>query len=829
MKVLRSTFGAFSGLIFLVAFGIASAQTTNPSRPDSDHDGFFDGPDVWIAGVWHLGEDKNGNGRFDPYGPDRLPLELDVNNEPSWLYDKDMIRTEPDLDETNPNDPRSRPPGPNRIVDTDRDGLSDEEEDSNRNGEYDPETDASDLFDQDTDDDGLSDFAEEPGEAFAVGWVPYSLRDPHMTPFPWSTSNEHPDSDDDGLPDGLELGVTQPIAGFEYQRAGQTIVIKGTDTDATFVWKDSEGTEHVRKCFIADLDPKSISNPRFEDTNEDGVLDGVSDANANGRMDEGEHDPGAGIVRDGFWRFVDPPTWSVRPVIREGSAEPSFPCYERIIIRTTTDAPPEVLIGDPLAVRIRPVDGIRQIRDRIWLVVLEWVAARPEFEVEVIFAPSSAPVPPPPGMPVSVSFHLTTLPPVAISNPNQSCQDMRIPNESSDPQPWRYRAADISWSCVTPLPSPGNFWMPDTSAVPLALNVALIGSYQSRLALLRDRYWNGFLGGNLPDSGESPLPDEILERQYLFGLIYSEVGWDLMNSGHAMRVWNLVLMGIVPQSRMTYTYALPWGPNQHIATYTRYDFEGGKKPYKLKTLRLFETINVGFAPVAYAKIGGGVPVPIGSGEDWKRFGKGKPAKPYNWFDVMTPRSYVDAGGRRVWLNGYQTRALDDGVFEVPFRLKTWAEMESRSPDLIVEEKVTTEQWKVNGSVKNVRVAEQDYSLLSPDFVKVVLQCAVATEMCIHGLAGAGFLTDRTPMPGLTLAGQLSNRFDASSSSPSGHAHHPVYRNATYDEDYPSLIQTKTWESDTIINGGEYYFRYSRGQPVGNSGTAAADEQYDKLR
>lgn len=71
------------------------------------------------------------------------------------------------------------------------------------------------------------------------------------------------DSDNDGLPDGLEAGITTP----------------NTDTDVR--------SGH----FIADLDPTTTTYIANSDTDGDGLLDGLEDANHNGRVDTGETDP----------------------------------------------------------------------------------------------------------------------------------------------------------------------------------------------------------------------------------------------------------------------------------------------------------------------------------------------------------------------------------------------------------------------------------------------------------------------------------------------------------------------------------------------------------
>jgi hypothetical protein len=70
------------------------------------------------------------------------------------------------------------------------------------------------------------------------------------------------DSDSDGLPDGLEAGISVPSAGT-----------------------------NEANCFIADLDPGTTSSPAVSDTDGGGLIDGAEDVNRNGRVDDWETDP----------------------------------------------------------------------------------------------------------------------------------------------------------------------------------------------------------------------------------------------------------------------------------------------------------------------------------------------------------------------------------------------------------------------------------------------------------------------------------------------------------------------------------------------------------
>ena len=107
--------------------------------------------------------------------------------------------------------------------DSDGDGLSNAEE---INAGTDP-------YDADTDDDGLGDLEE--------------YNSPSLNPLAC-------DNDADGLSDGLERGVTEPLA----------------DTDTT------------SGCFSVDQDPSTLSNPSEADSDAGGAADGVEDWNFDG-------------------------------------------------------------------------------------------------------------------------------------------------------------------------------------------------------------------------------------------------------------------------------------------------------------------------------------------------------------------------------------------------------------------------------------------------------------------------------------------------------------------------------------------------------------------
>jgi len=103
--------------------------------------------------------------------------------------------------------------------------------------------------DTDQDDDGISDALEDADHSGTI--------EPHETdPF-------KVDTDEDGIQDGTELGIT--------------LADIGPDTDP--------------RVFIPDLDPLTMGDPTNPDRDGDGLPDGVEDTNANDRQDHGETDP----------------------------------------------------------------------------------------------------------------------------------------------------------------------------------------------------------------------------------------------------------------------------------------------------------------------------------------------------------------------------------------------------------------------------------------------------------------------------------------------------------------------------------------------------------
>ena len=247
-------------------------QAAPGSDLDRDGDGYDDGPDHWVTTTvdgriyreYRIGEDKDGDGVFEPEGWDGELGTMD--------------------DESDPNDPLSRPSHRSILwsgIDSDEDGIFDDRE--ARVG--------TNPLDRDSDDDGLCDG----DELLGIG----ACRIDGMS---YVTNPLHPDSDLDGVPDGTELGV------FGADPVGECIPpVKGTDLKAVFQAVDNRDT-NLRNprfigtaCYMPDADrghQSTLMDPTNHDTNFDGVPDGGQDKNRNGRYDPLGEDGIAGTLDD---------------------------------------------------------------------------------------------------------------------------------------------------------------------------------------------------------------------------------------------------------------------------------------------------------------------------------------------------------------------------------------------------------------------------------------------------------------------------------------------------------------------------------------------------
>ncbi|MEQ9061232.1 MAG: hypothetical protein RLW61_17615 [Gammaproteobacteria bacterium] len=194
---------------------------------------------------------------------------------------------------------------PLAAIDSDNDGIADGAEDANCNGIVDAgETDPDNA---DTDGDGIQDGTElgvttplpDPDGAGPLTGTNVAVFVPDADPAT-TTNPLDRDSDDDGLADGAEdanrdgrwgAGETDPT---RRDTDGDGIQ-DGTELGVTAPILDPDGTGPLRgtnaALFVADADPTTTTDPLDLDTDDDGLADGVEDANANGRLDPPEAGP----------------------------------------------------------------------------------------------------------------------------------------------------------------------------------------------------------------------------------------------------------------------------------------------------------------------------------------------------------------------------------------------------------------------------------------------------------------------------------------------------------------------------------------------------------
>jgi len=242
---------------------------TDPNDADSDDDGVPDGQEI------NVGDDTDGDGLINGLDPD---------SDNDGLFDGTELGFDcsgPDTDITKLNCVPDADMGMTTTdpldADTDDGGISDGSEDSNLNGAIDPgEGDPNDPADDstivDTDGDGLSDDLET-----TIGTDPNDA-----------------DSDDDGVPDGMEANPANDTDGDGLINA----LDPDSDDDGLF-----DGTEMGFDCNGPDTDITQLNciedgdmgatttSPLNPDTDGGGVSDGDEDVNKNGVVDEGERDP----------------------------------------------------------------------------------------------------------------------------------------------------------------------------------------------------------------------------------------------------------------------------------------------------------------------------------------------------------------------------------------------------------------------------------------------------------------------------------------------------------------------------------------------------------
>lgn len=224
---------------------IAFERAGVPGDPDNN-DAAFAADEIWTMSADGSDQrrltDNASHDEGPAFSPDGTQIVFTATrDEPKgdiWLMDADgsdqrLLFGSPATEESPewqplpipaPPPPPARPKPPR---DSDHDGLSDARERVLHTR----------VHDADTDDDGLID-SDEP-----------------------RTSPRRRDSDGDGIPDGVEIAITNRAPGTSAKR------------------------------FRPDRDPLTTTNPARADTDGDGRSDGREDRNHNGRVDRGETDP----------------------------------------------------------------------------------------------------------------------------------------------------------------------------------------------------------------------------------------------------------------------------------------------------------------------------------------------------------------------------------------------------------------------------------------------------------------------------------------------------------------------------------------------------------
>ena len=81
------------------------------------------------------------------------------------------------------------------------------------------------------------------------------------------------DSDDDGLTDGLEVGISEAVSEYNLPNCEN---------------KDGNTFTNCDENWQPDEDPNTTTNATNRDSDGDAIDDGVEEANANGKIEDGE-------------------------------------------------------------------------------------------------------------------------------------------------------------------------------------------------------------------------------------------------------------------------------------------------------------------------------------------------------------------------------------------------------------------------------------------------------------------------------------------------------------------------------------------------------------
>ncbi len=199
--------------------------------------------------------------------------------------------------------------------DRDCDGIEDYQEDLNHNGQLDVYLGETDPDNPDSDYDGLLDGEER----FLNGHVADVLMQ-HQMQLSYAKRLDPMNSDSDGdcIPDGVELGVSKNrineilemyddkpkyefshqckyllelnhISDFDSELSLNSAIIYNDDGNA-LIYSSNQHELHVNISMLFDMDPSTITDPTNNDTDIDGINDGLEDINLSGHRDMHEHD-----------------------------------------------------------------------------------------------------------------------------------------------------------------------------------------------------------------------------------------------------------------------------------------------------------------------------------------------------------------------------------------------------------------------------------------------------------------------------------------------------------------------------------------------------------
>lgn len=247
---------------------------SDPSDPDTDNDGLDDGAETNL-GTDPVDPDTDNDGVSDGSETNSVgsdPTDADTDDDGATDGSEVNLGTDADDGSEEPPPTVSTPP-----KDSDGDGV---------NNATETNTTGSNPNDPDSDDDGLDD-----GVEFETGTDPIDadsdndgIKDGAETTAPNPTDPVNPDSDDDGLSDGVESGTTKTDPndadtdndGLEDGTETNTTNTNPTQPNGSTVGGQNTTTVDTDQDGLDDGDETNIgSDPKDPDSDDDGLGDGV--------------------------------------------------------------------------------------------------------------------------------------------------------------------------------------------------------------------------------------------------------------------------------------------------------------------------------------------------------------------------------------------------------------------------------------------------------------------------------------------------------------------------------------------------------------------------